>query len=706
MKNDRYQGSIVAFRNDRMGARFLSILNAIRISNDYNIPYYFTWTTHGRTNAELQAPTDLFDEDYFSEHYVNHEEYRGFHKKAIDLGTLPPDSGPETIERLVAENQVLMSTATHLFVLPWEQHNQVAESFTNAVAKLRFSPAVQAAIAFVDDTLRDKGTAVHIRRGDIIYDPVTSAEPWPNKYIPREFYEVLVEQLRSDPENRILGFSDEPIEISRLKEINSNVVLPSEILPENLTLAQSDFMELYAMSRCQNIYGPPSSGFSMAAAAMGNFTVTDICNGLGPEGKTQALERLTDRLKTHSDIFLSDGDISQSLYFALEYLTENERGDEGQNLLEDYIERGINKPHLYTLWLKQILLSKKPRNSAHVLQSFAKYQPQKAVAGRLDQRWSELYRLASIAAAREGNKPEAAHRIAMSIWYSGGNRPAYNTLGWLLQNGVVDPAQFIIPFDPDLSRIAPTAATATTGDLSHPMSGEGGNLILPPDLMIRDWEPLLGKTQTRGFDTPAVAKHMCGILQRQFSRSSPTASMKSAVGVYSRVSGDLEAAITHQNEALYDVGDNALFHMRLAEALLAKDRANRTAEEHLERAIELAPGQAFFQARLALYLWDQGKREAARDMMTTIAEQHPRTVPELLYYTAHMRRLTKLRDTKTLGYINKALEMAPHMQRYRLLRYHLLVDQDKKDEALAEIDDIAITFGTSNSLVKLRERLE
>ena len=238
------------------------------------------------------------------------------------------------------------------------------------------------------------------------------------------------------------------------------------------------------------------------------------------------------------------------------------------------------------------------------------------------------------------------------------------------------------------------------------MSGEGGNLILPPDLMIRDWEPLLGKTQTRGFDTPAVAKHMCGILQRQFSRSSPTASMKSAVGVYSRVSGDLEAAITHQNEALYDVGDNALFHMRLAEALLAKDRANRTAEEHLERAIELAPGQAFFQARLALYLWDQGKREAARDMMTTIAEQHPRTVPELLYYTAHMRRLTKLRDTKTLGYINKALEMAPHMQRYRLLRYHLLVDQDKKDEALAEIDDIAITFGTSNSLVKLRERLE
>ena len=57
MKQADLQSSIIAHRNDRMGARIISMLNAIRIARDYDIPWFCGWTTGGRTHEECRDPT-------------------------------------------------------------------------------------------------------------------------------------------------------------------------------------------------------------------------------------------------------------------------------------------------------------------------------------------------------------------------------------------------------------------------------------------------------------------------------------------------------------------------------------------------------------------------------------------------------------------------------------------------------------------------
>ena len=40
MKVSDTAGSIIAHRNDGMGARVIAMLNAIRVARDYDLPYY------------------------------------------------------------------------------------------------------------------------------------------------------------------------------------------------------------------------------------------------------------------------------------------------------------------------------------------------------------------------------------------------------------------------------------------------------------------------------------------------------------------------------------------------------------------------------------------------------------------------------------------------------------------------------------------
>jgi hypothetical protein len=333
MLPEKYKGSVVSFRNDRMGARFLSLLNAIRLSGDYNLPYYFTWMTHGRASEELQAPTEIFDQAYFDAHFISLDDFRLIDEAGLDLATLPLSSDATLIADTIAQNRPFLCMGTDLVVLPWETAEDVAPRYAAAIADLIFSQTVQDAMKLVDTTLANSGTAFHVRRGDIIYDTVTSNQQWSNKYIPREFYEVLAAQLTQDPYHRILVFSDEPIEIARLKEISPQIIAPDEIMPAGLTLAQRDFMEIYAMSRCQQIIGPPGSGFSMAAALIGHCPIRDVTTVLDTAGRTQALDLLVTRLTDWSPLFLSDGDIGQSLPFACNHLNSTGKASYAQKLV-------------------------------------------------------------------------------------------------------------------------------------------------------------------------------------------------------------------------------------------------------------------------------------------------------------------------------------------------------------------------------------
>ncbi len=142
---------------------------------------------------------------------------------------------------------------------------------------------------------------------------MTSNKLWPNKYIPREFYEVLLERLLEDPTQRILVFSDTPQEVDRLKEKSDRVMGISDLFGErDFTSGARDFLELYAMSLCKQIYGPPSSAYSQTAMTIGGCNLRAVQDALTQEEHDIAMERMSQRLEQKSDLFINMGDVGQS----------------------------------------------------------------------------------------------------------------------------------------------------------------------------------------------------------------------------------------------------------------------------------------------------------------------------------------------------------------------------------------------------------
>lgn len=706
MLPERYKGGIVSFRNDRMGARILALLNTIRIARDYDLPYFFTWMTHGRSSEELQAPTEIFDADWFEAHFVSHDDFRSIDGVATDVATLPVTSTAEVLTAGAAGGEGFLCMGTDLVVLPWESAEDVSPRYAAAIEELVFAAPVRAAMAAVDAALADSGTAFHIRRGDIIHDPVTSNQLWSNKYIPREFYEVLAERLLEDDSAKILVFSDEPVEIARLKAAHDRIMTPDDVLPEGLTLAQRDFMEIYAMSRCQQIIGPPGSGFSIAAALIGNRPIRDVTTLLNEADNASALDRLVSRIAERSDLFLSDGDLGQSLPFACDHLNAAGRGEEALTLLEGLADEGFAKLYVFKLHLEQLNLARRFDGYRAVVERFRTAELDPALPARVEQHWSEVCRVASVVAANAGEVEDTRDLAAMAFWHGGGNRLVYNTFSVLLARGKVVPESFPIPFDPEVRRPVPAAFGPRPGTegVDGDVPEAAPQWVMPPDIIARDWQFFLGKTLNRGFDTPGAIGRALELFDLQFARACPAPAVASVRGLYLAALGRYEEALKAHHEALTADADHPLYLKRMAAAMLAQDAEDRTARVLLEKAAQVAPAQPIYRGELAQCLFQQGETDRAIELMANVAREIA-ALPEPAFLAARMMRQARKVTDETLALVDLALARAPHVRRFMVMRANVLGDLGRQDATEEALNDIIRRYGEGGDLKALRARL-
>lgn len=709
MLDQKYHGSIIAFRNDRLGARLMTMMNAIRIAQDYDLPYYFVWKTDGRTSEELLNPTQIFDAAYFAQHEAPIDVYRDVAPQSADVAALPPKSTVADFKAQTAGQGAVICSGSNLIVFPWETSEDVAPRYANALAALRFSPEVTQAIKEVDAVLAGSGTAFHIRRGDIIYDPITSNQLWSNKYIPREFYEVLAKQLTRDPDKRILVFSDEPEEITRLKALSPQILGAADVIPASLTLAQRDFIELYAMSRCGVIYGPPGSGFSMTAALMGNSSVQDVRSALDAAGLDEALDLLVSRLQSSRDLFLSDGDIGQSLPFALNHLNATDQGETALNLLQDLRQSGFSKVYFFQLLLKQHLMTSDFSAGPDVMAAKMKASLDVAIPGRLETHWAELSRLAALASAHQENGPQAQDQITKSIWYAPTGRPALLTLARFWAVDLFDPLQFAIPFDPAVRRPVPSQTydliIAREGHINLLAPGqEKQQWAMPLEQIALDWHPFLCKSLVRGFGKPDMIKRSLEVFMMQFERFIPEDAMASALGLYAYAAGDHDKALDYSSIALAEQPDNPLWLKRAALAWLEYDPDDAQGPTMLSQAAEIGGAHSLYAAQLADYQWRTKQRPAALRTMQTMCASRG-IIPEMPFITARMMRQLRQSNDIALGYIDEALAQAPHVRRFLSLRANILLDMDDQARGADAIDQIVTLFGEAGDVPQLRGRL-
>lgn len=280
---------------------------------------------------------------------------------------------------------------------------------------------------------------------------------------------------------------------------------------------------------------------------------------------------------------------------------------------------------------------------------------------------------------------------------------AYNTLAALLSQNKVDTVSFALPIDFELCRSLPSALGPRPGSEGLIVDAAQPQLAIPPDLVVRDWQKYMGKTLNRGFDTPAAIKRALELLNAQFTRHAPVASMASALGVYANAAGDHQAALAWHAEALKDQTNHPLFLKRMASAMLNVDPQDRVARVLLERAASLAPEQVLFQAELAHCLFQQGATDEGYALMRDAARIHD-VLPEVPYLAAWMKRKLKQSDDEALELIDLALTAAPHVRRFAVFRLHILVDLGRADAANQGIDEIIARYGIGGDIKALRSR--
>ncbi|KQI68564.1 hypothetical protein AN189_09655 [Loktanella sp. 3ANDIMAR09] len=699
------QGSIISHRNDRMGGRMIAMLNALRITRDYDLPFFVGWTTGGRTSEEMRDPTAIFDADWVAQHFFDGDVLGEVYDDLIDLSTLTQHTGwtPEKFRAAIAQGSSFLSgAAMGVTVLPWENPQEVAARLPLAVESIRFSAPVRAMIERIDSIFAGtKLTAYHIRRGDIIYDPITSNKLWPNKFIPREFYEQHLGRTLADPAARVLIFSDTPVEVERLRKVDPRVQGFDDLLGDtDLTPGARDFLELFAMSRCKNIYGPPSSAFSQTAMTIGGCSLQAVEDALSPQDRAAAMDRMTDRLEARSTLFINMGDVGQCLHFLIE--RQKELGDpaRARRIIRAYMDDGLDKSFAYQL-LCELSVTTGDLAACEDIRDLAYARPSYSDDSMATvNTYSALHHLA------QGNTDTALDRLHAAFWFRPLENVVHGAVNLGLTADVVTPDNFY-PFDPAMTRqkgnVFPQGRRALAELNTIAPKGydpEGRSDFHMWDIVVRDWRLTCGKKLNRAFTNKSKIAKSLDMLERAFSKLDGSPALTSARGVLLFAAGDVDAALECQRRAIAAAPDTPLYRKRISDVLFSQG-ADKTALFQLRKASNLMGWHPTYQAELGWRLWRMKERDECWEIYNRLAVADHRFI-EVHLMTSDMIRRNPDRLEESLAVLERGLKPAHGAQRLLAAKARLLMMLERVEEGRAVYEQLVdCGLGTEHTHVEI-----
>lgn len=685
------KGSVIAHRNDRMGARIIAMLNAIRISRDYDMPWFCGWTTGGRTHEECRDPTFIFDDDFVAEKFFDADVVHKVYSGLIDLTTIDgSDGGEEKFRKRVGNGKSYLSgAAMGITVLPWEDPKTVAHDLPLCLSEFQFSAPVKAMVAEIDEKFAGSTlTALHIRRGDIIHDQITSNKLWPNKYIPREFYEVHLDRLLEDPTTRVLVFSDTPEEVVRLKAKSDRVVGINDLFGErDFTTGARDFLELYAMSQCKRIYGPPSSAYSQTATVIGGCTLKAVQDALSPEDYARAMDLMTTRLEQKSDLFINMGDVGQCLHFLIEHQLEKDDPARAKRIIQSYLEDGLDKSFAYTL-LCELAVATDELPYIERIRDLAYARPV-----YVDESMATVNAYSAIHHMQQGDGDTAHQRLSCAQWFRPLDPLVQGALSLGLTTGVLTPENFY-PFDPLLNKtkggVFPNGKKALADlnllDLKD-LDANDRKTNHPWEIVVRDWRMVSGKRLNRAFFNKSKTVKAMERLERLYSNLDGAPSLTSAMGVLQFATGSEDAALEAQKAAIAEAPDVALFHKRYADVLFEQGD-EELGLKHLEQATEIAAFHPCYVAELGQRFWNAKKRQRSWKMFDHLTRLDHGFI-EINIMTALMLRRDPERLNEALDQLDRADRHAHGAHRIMMPRARILMTLKRYEDALEIYQNLA-----------------
>ena len=323
--------AIIGFRQDRVGARLIGIVNILRLRELLDPAARFLWLSQpDGPYPDLADPAEIFAPPFVADVLTvipDNPDLAGRRSLTAAAGETRLDAMQAQI---AAGARWFSDAAFEMASFRAEPAAEVAAQTARLVAALPLAPRLAAArdraLARIGIAGDARPVAIHVRRGDILAGDPWSYTAWPSKYVPDEFFRAFLAETTGP----VLAFSDTPAALTHLAQGDSRIVPVAGLLDaeDGLTIAQRDVLEMLLMARCVRVGAPSYSAFSRAAHVLGGTVVASLPASLRPAVRIAAYDALLDRAIRAPHSFFAPGDLAQSLHYAAPHAIKTGRGAE------------------------------------------------------------------------------------------------------------------------------------------------------------------------------------------------------------------------------------------------------------------------------------------------------------------------------------------------------------------------------------------
>ena len=677
--NPARPGRILAFRNDRLGARLISLINALRLSRRYELPLAVYWIRATDIGHVFNDPKSFFEAGFVDRHFIDEAEWKSVRDDALRIGNLAAD-GIDRLRAALAEGRdVLVDAAFGLTVLGQETTEEVRTQISELLADFPFADALRPSMAEIAATVTG-GTAYHIRRGDLISFPRAMHRSWPKKYVPDEIYMVHIEREIAAGARPIV-FSDHPETVQRFKAAYPQLIAAAELFDvSHLSPGQRDLMELYAMSRCAKIIAPGQSAFSSTAAELGGAVKIEIGEDLSSDAHRDALERLSTRLAdpARGDVVSGAGDLGQSFPHVIEHLTASGRRAEAIASLDAQIRAGLNISFLYPSQLGQQLAEEDYAGAVRtgaIMRSRVLYH-------RVDFATGEV--LHGIALIASGQRDAGILHIANGFWHEPDAVIPRTVVGLLIELAVLGPSNFL-PMTRNAQRLRRRTARDAVADARlKPLFGlvaEGTQPTSIPGLEPLSWD---WGAFYRAFSSNSVARHPHREgYEKAMGKLPDDPDAASLKAIYAALCGDLDKAARDLSDLARLAPNQAMVHHRLSVALYTA-REFKLAHRAAAEALQISSAIPALQAWHGFTAIRNKEFGAAVDGLR-LALNAGFALPSIRGLLARALEAAGDRD-EALAELDAAIADSPAEQQFRFERARLHAGEERLDEAVADLE--------------------
>ena len=673
------RGRLIAFRADRLGARLVSLMNAMRIASEVDADFACAWTETTGVGDVFNDPTELFDDTFVARHFLTPSDWKSARPEAATLRPGAAGDRSEIAAILERGQDLIVGNAFGVITMSGEDLAAVTPRFRAQLSEIPFSKRVGEAMRAADAALVGH-TAYHIRRGDLTDDLKAMNKAWPHKMVPNEFYEIHMEE-RLGSSGGVVLFSDDADTIAHYRgRFPSLKILGDVIDSAGLTEAQRDLVELYAMARCESIIAPQRSAFSSTAADLFGAVKLPIGDALGDDLMDRAHQALILRIEQNPDSFSGDGDIGQSLVHVGVWLEKQGRWSDAARIFSHQVQSGLNISFVYPqtmTYQHQIGDNEGVLATADAMQRRHVVHSKDLVNARILHGYAQI---------RTGDRAFGLKQIVNGFWHDPGSGLARNVVPLMVELGWLDHANFL-PCTPLQRSIGHRRGPMKTIAKDLPGIDAIEGLILPESVgrletVIWDWAPLLQSVSINAAVRTGAIERVINVLERAKAGPELAVELASQLAILRAFMGDVDTA----KSELKWLGERSPESWQVWQRLSHVYWIHRDTQPALaaaERAVALLPDAPVLRGWLGMIqLRAKQVERALENLRLADAANTGFGSIALLYGQA----LSDFGDRpKALEAVRKARSLAPTEVRAAILEAQLLRRSGRPHEAAAEL---------------------